>query len=189
MRKKYVIIILIVFTLCIIGYIKSSSNLKNYLNSGTLIDSNAKDIMPSLDDLPEYQNITYKYTHKSMFFFESHSVALIVKYEDETYKREKDKLAEKYTFLNKKVNFRSDESIYLIPEYEFSVNSYNFKVVDRSEKSNTQFPKSFGMIGISEEKKSIAYLYFYDKDLDFIGGENDKAPMANFVKDYFKYDF
>lgn len=189
MRKKYLIIIFIVFILCMTIYIKSSSNLKNYLNSGTPIDSNAKDIMPSLDDLPKYQNIAYKYTHKSMFFFESHSVALIVNYDDETYKREKDKLAEKYTFLNKKVGFRFDKSRYLIPEYEFSVNSYNFKVVDRNEKSNTQFPKSFGMIGISEEKKSIAYLYFYDTDLDSIGREDDKSPMADFVKDYFKYDF
>ena len=45
------------------------------------------------------------------------------------------------------------------------------------------------MIGISEEKKSIAYLYFYDGDLDYIAEENEKNPMANFVKEYFKYKF
>ena len=189
MRKKYLIIILIAFILCITGCSKSSSNTEDYLNSGTSIDSNAKDIMPTLDDLPEYQNIAYKYTHKSMFIFESHSVALIVNYDDKTYKSEKDKLAEKNIFLNKKVVFNADESKYIIPEYEFAINSYNFKVVDGNEKSNTQFPKSFGMIGTSEEKKSIAYLYFYDTDLDYIGEKDDKYPMANFVKEYFKYDF
>ncbi|MCM1989555.1 hypothetical protein [Oceanirhabdus seepicola] len=189
MRKKYLIIILIAFVLCITGCSKSSSNIENYLNSGTTIDSNAKDIMPNLDDLPEYQNISYKYTHKSMFIFESDSVALIVNYDDKTYKSEKDKLAKKYTFLEEKVDSDYDESKYFIPEYEFSINSYTFKVVAYNKKSNTEFPKSFGMIGTSEEKKSIAYLYFCDFDLDCIGQENDKHPMADFVKNYFDYDF
>ena len=45
------------------------------------------------------------------------------------------------------------------------------------------------MIGMSDEKNSIAYLYFYDSDLDYIGDEEDSQPMASFVKEYFKYDF
>lgn len=60
----------------------------------------------------------------------------------------------------------------LNPEYEFSINSYTFKVVAGNGKGNTQFPKSFGMIETSERKKSIAYLYFYDTDLDIIGSKN-----------------
>ncbi|MCY6354325.1 hypothetical protein [Clostridium sp. ZS2-4] len=189
MKKKYLIIILIAFVLSITGCSKSSSNIENYLNSGTTIDTNAKDIMPKLDDLPKYENIAYKYTHKTIFLFESYSVALIVNYDDKTYQSEKDKLAEKYTFLEEKVESDYDESKYFIPEYEFSINSYTFKVVAEDANSNTEFPKSFGMIGTSEEKKSIAYLYFYDFDLDYIGQENDRHPMANFVKEYFEYDF
>lgn len=191
MRKKYLIIILITFILCITVYSKSRSNIKYYLNSGTSIDSNAKDIMPTLNDLPKYQNIKYKYTHKSMIVFESNSVVLVVNYDDKTYKSEKDKLAKKYIFLDQKIPFNGDESKYIIPEHEFSINSYTFKVVagNVNGKRNTQFPKSFGMIGTSERKKSIAYLYFYDTDLDFIGRKDDKNPMADFVKDYFNYDF
>lgn len=181
MRNKYLIVILIAFMLCITGCNKSSS-IENYLNSGTTIDINAKDIMPNLDELPEYENITYKYTHKTMLIFESDSVALIVKYDDETYQSEKNKLAENYIFLEDNVED-------VIPEYEFSINSYTFKVVADNENSNTEFPKSFGMIGTSEEEKSIAYLYFYDYDLDYIGEEDDRNPMANFVKEYFKYEF
>lgn len=182
MRKKYLIIILIAIILCFNSCSKSSSNIKNYLNTGSTIDSYAKDIMPSLDDLPEYKDIEYKYTHKLMYIFQSDSVALIVNYDDKIYKSEKDKLAEKYTFLQEK-----DKGI--IPEHEFSINSYTFRVVARNEKSNTHFPKSFGMIGTSEEKKSIAYLYFHDLDLDCIGGADEEHPMADFVKNYFDYDF
>lgn len=191
MRKKYLIIILLTFIICSTVYSKSGTNIKYYLNTGTPIDSNAKDIMPTLDDLPKYQNIACKYTHKSIIVFESNSVALVVKYDDKTYKSEKDKLAKKYTFLDQKIPFNGSKSEYIIPEYEFSINSYTFKVVagNVNGKGSTRFPKSFGMIGTSEKKKSIAYLYFYDTDLDLIGGGEDKNPMAHFVNHYFNYDF
>jgi len=45
--------------------------------------------MPELEDLPEYENIEYKYTHVSLLIFESHSVALIVSYDDNTFENEK----------------------------------------------------------------------------------------------------
>ena len=189
MRKKYLIVMLITFILCITGCSNSSSNVEDYLNSGTPIDSKAKDIMPELEDLPEYENMEYKYTHESMLIFESHSIALIVSYDDNTFESEKEKLDEQYTFLDKKIKSNFDESKYYIPEYEFSVGSYTFRVIDENGTSNTKFPKFFGMIGISEEKKSIAYLYFYDEDLDYIGEENEENHMANFVKEHFKYNF
>jgi len=162
---------------------------ENYLNTGKTIDSNAKDIMPELDDLPKYEDIKYRYTHKSLLIFESDSVALIVKYDDNTFESEKKKIDEQYTFLDKKIKSSFDESKYYIPEYEFSLKSYDFRVVDENDTSNTEFPKSFGMIGVSEDKKSIAYLYFYDSDLDYIGDEDEENPMANFIREYFKYKF
>lgn len=145
--------------------------------------------MPILNDLPKYKNIAYKYTHKSMYIFQSDSVALVLNYDDKTYKSEKDKLAQKYFFLEPKTDSNADKSKDIIPEYKFSINSYTFKIVAENKKNDTQFPKSFGMIGTSDEKKSIAYLYFYDEDIDYIGEENDKHPMANFVKEYFEYGF
>lgn len=51
------------------------------------------------------------------------------------------------------------------------------------------FPKSFGMIGISEEKKIKAYLNFYYEYIDYTGEENEKDPIANFIKKYYKYNF
>lgn len=189
MIKKCLTVMVITFILCITSCSNSSSNIENYLNSGTSIDSKAKDIMPELEDLPEYEDIEYKYTRMSLLIFESNSVALIVSYDDNTFESEKKKLDEQYTFLDKKIKSDFNESKYYIPEYEFSVESYDFRVIDEKSTSNTEFPKSFGMIGISEEKKSIAYLYFYDGDQDYIGEEDEKNPMANFVKRYFKYNF
>jgi hypothetical protein len=176
-------VVLIIFFL--IGLDKSDTNIENYLNTGKQIDVCAKDVMPDLDNLPTYKDIDYKYTNRSMFIFESDAIVLLVTYDDETFKNEKAKLEEKYTFLNENSVKKT-----VIPECEFSINSYNFRVVDSNGKDNTFFPKSFGMIGTSDENNSIAYLYFYDFDLDAISLDDDDSPkMSEFVKNYFKYDF
>lgn len=189
MRRKYLIIIMVVIILSITGCSRSSSNIKKYLNSGARIDTYAKDFMPAIEDLPKYKDISYRYKHKSIILFESDSMTLVVEYDDETYESEKEKLANKYNFLNEKIPSKYDEDLYFIPEYQFSINSYNFKVVEGNDKSKAEYPKSFGIIGTSDENKSIAYLYFYDQDLDYIGYKEETHPMANFVKQYFKYDF
>ena len=179
---------MIVFILSFIGCSRSSTNIKKYLNSGAKIDTYAKDFMPAIKDLPKYHDISYKYNHISIILFESDAMTLVVNYDEETYEKEKEKLTEKYKFLDQKVISEFDKSKYYIPEYEFTINSYHFKVVDENDNYKAKYPKSFGMIGTSDEKKSIAYLYFHDDDLDYIK-EDEKNCMESFVKKYFKYDF
>ena len=188
-KKRCFMVILIISIFCMTGCSSTNSNIKNYLKSGEIIDSRAKDIMPDIDELPKYEDIEYRYTHKSILFFSSDSVALVVSYDDSTFDSEKEKIDKQYTFLDKEINADYDITKYNIPEFEFEVNSYAFRVIDKDGTPNTEYPKSFGMIGISEKKKSIAYLYFYDSDLDYIGDGNEKNPMSNFVKDYFHYKF
>lgn len=175
--------------LYITGCSKSSTNIDEYLKSGEHIDSYAKNVMPDISKLPKYKNIEYRYNNQSKILINSDAMLLVVQYDDETYKNEKVKLASNYKFLDKKVLLEGSDDTYTIPEYEFSINSYNFKIVDENNKKGLGYPKSFGMIATSDEKKSIAYLYFYDSDLDYIGKKDEKDSMTNFVKSNFKYDF
>lgn len=190
MRKKYLFIlaIILILILGLIYYNKSKTSIKNYLNTGTKIDTEAKNFMPAIEELPKYQGISYKYNHTSIILFETDAIALVVNYDEETYKKEKEKLTEKYKFLDQKVVSDFDKSKYYIPEYKFSINSYDFKVPEGDDNYKAKYPKSFGMIGMSDEKKSIAYLYFYDYDLDYIKSDSG-SPMADFIRKYFKYDF
>ncbi|KAF5051269.1 hypothetical protein DSECCO2_420910 [anaerobic digester metagenome] len=189
MKKRYYFILISIFILIFIGYNNwNTTNIKKYLNSGNKIDTYAKNFMPSIEDLPKYQDISYKYNHTSIILFESEAITLVVNYNQETYEKEKEKLAEKYRFLDHKVISHYDKSKYYIPEYEFSISNYDFKVVDGKENYEAKYPKSFGMIGISDEEKSIAYLYYLDFDLDYIQQDKD-SPMADFIKENFKYNF
>lgn len=189
MKKKYFFIFIIILTLIFIGLSKlNATNIKKYLNNGTKIDTYAKNFMPSSEDLPKYKDISYKYNHFSIVLFETEAITLVVNYDEETYEKEKEKLTEKYKFLDHKVVSNFDKSKFYIPEYEFSIDNYDFKVADSKDNYEADYPKSFGMIGISDEKKSIAYLYFYDGDLDYIKND-ENSPMADFVKKNFKYNF
>ncbi|UOQ49824.1 hypothetical protein MUN88_07050 [Gracilibacillus caseinilyticus] len=187
MRKTLLMIMILACGLSGCGQ-TSSTAIDDYLNTGTRLDEHAKDMMPALDDLLEYEDVEYVYTHKRILLFQAHSVALIVQYDEETYEGAKEKLADHYTFLNHEISSdHSEETI--IPDYEFAINSYTFKVAKGNEESHTHYPKSFGMIATSDEKQRIAYLYFYDFDLDYIGDEEGSNAMVDFVKDYFDYDF
>ncbi|MDW0118543.1 hypothetical protein QTL97_16560 [Sporosarcina thermotolerans] len=175
--------VMMTIVLLLTGCSKTSTDIEEYLNTGTAMDAEAKDVMPALDELPAYRDIDYRHTQKKIFLFEANSVALVVEYDMQTYESEKGKLEEDYIISNQKAASETsgDNSN---PNVEFSLNSYVFRVLE-----GNGYPKSFGMVGTSDEHQRIAYLYFYDFDLDKIGELNDKNRMSKFVESYFDYDF
>jgi len=111
---------------------------------------------------------------------------LVISYDEETYISEKKRIEESTDFLEEVVFTTDDVVSYFLPEPEFSINSYHFRVV----KSDLgYYPKYFGMIATSDEKNTIAYLYFKDGDLDVISINRKEGEMKKFVEEYFKYDW
>lgn len=186
MKRRFTIIImtLIVLVLLLVGCTRASTNIEDYMNTGKRIDANAKDVMPSIEDLQVYEDVSFVYTNISLYVFESDSFVLDVKYDAKTYEKEKANVVANYNFLAEPLASPVSEGEYLIPDVEFNVNSYTFKVVSGNDDDNTQFPKSFGMIATSDDELSIAYLYFHDFDLDMISN-----GMEDFVADNFEYEF
>lgn len=185
--KKYLIILIIIFVMPINGCSKSNTDINDYLNSGNYIDEYAKKFMPSIDELPKFKDIEYQHDEINLIIFESNSMTLVVNYDEDIYKKEKESLEYKYTFFKEEIPF--DDIEYVMPKYEFSINSYDFRVGENKYGSSQDYPKSFGMVGTSDEKNSIAYLYFQDFDLDYIGSNDSDNPMGDFVEQYFKYNF
>ena len=162
----------------------SDENIEHYLKSSRQIDMLAASVLPDLINLPEYKDIDYRYYYRENFWV-TESMMLVVTYDKETYLVEKVQLDDTYAFLDHAVIWVGEDA-YLIPEYEFSINSFNFQVVGDAE---TDYPRAFGMIGTSDEKTSVAYLYFYDQDLDYISEEGENEPMKDFVQQYFEYEW
>ena len=157
-----------------------------YFDKSTWSYYKSDEFLPKIEDLPKYEDIFHQYVETQVLFFMTESRCLVVKYDEETYQKEKSKLGDKYVFLDRKIG---TDGNYTMPQPRFSIGSYDFRVVKTYNGIKSEFPKYFGMIGTSDDEKRIAYLYYYDQDLDYISEEDDKSTMAEFVKNYFRYDF
>jgi hypothetical protein len=187
MKRLFVLIIFALSFICILSGCSEGidKNIKHYLKSGTYMDAAASEMMPSLESLPEYKDINYQYYFHNDY---TRSMLLAIKYDKQTYDSEKQKLDGNYTFLDHAVEY-NNEGDYIIPEYAFTIGNYNFRVVEYKGDVNSYFPHSFEMIVTSDEKNSVAYLYFYDQSLDLISLSEFPTTMSEFIEDNFPYQW
>ena len=171
------------------GFTISTKSEERYFDKSVWCYSMSQKFFPKIEDLPEYEDVFHQYAETLMLFFPTETKLLVVKYDEDTYQKEKLKLEDKYVFLDNKIILDKEEDSYIIPEHKFSIKSYDFKVVEKFNGEKSEFPKSFGMIGTSDEKRSIAYLYYFDSEQDSISYGSEISPMADLVKTYFRYDF
>jgi len=145
----------------------------------------ASSFMPSLDKIGNYQDISYTLI-KNERIFATYSLKLIVKYNQQVFQQEKERLNNAYTYINEPQFDQYGSGFYTIPIAEFSDGKYNFKI---TKFEDTTYPKNFGLVGISDETFEIAYLWLYDQDLDFICDKNSNEikQMNEFLEYYFKW--
>lgn len=140
--------------------------------------------MPSLDDIGEYEDVEY-FSRKDNGIFPEYSMQLVVKYDEENFSAEKQRLETAYTYLDEPQKLNDEH--YTIPVETFSVAGFDFKI---AKFEDTVFPKNFGMVGISDENHEIAYLWLYAPDLDYIceTGANEIKEMSEFIEYYFSLE-
>ena len=177
--KKIIVVLFVIVTLISVYFAacnRTDGNLKNYMDKRNKIA--AEDMMPELDSLPAYESITYRYQGRFRVIYDAQSILLVVTYDEDTYAEEKEEIEKQYVFLSKESFEPGYKDALTIPEYEFSINSFSFHVIDSS---GSMYPKFFGMIATSDQKHSVAYLYYNDVDLDYID------HMTDFVHENYAY--
>lgn len=182
MIRKYMIVLLLplVLLLSSCGWDKSQTltNLDDYDVYLSHL-KNSSDFMPKLDAIENELSIDVIYFHNRTFLVDEKTINLIVTYDVSNYESEKDKILQQNDFLMEPAK---KHSLYVIPVVEFEYNEYTIKVV---EHDSFVYPNWFGMIGYSDSKKKICYLYYYDIELDSVPNE---SKMIEFVMGSFKFD-
>ena len=142
--------------------------------------------MPGLDEIGEYNDVGY-FSRKDKSIFPDCSMQLVVKYDEEEYLKEKEKLNTAYTYLEEPQKADFDDTVYTIPIEEFSADGYDFKI---AKFEDTVYPKNFGMVGTSDEKFEIVYLWLYAPDLDYIceTTANEIKEMNEFLEYHFSLE-
>ncbi len=129
------------------------------------ISSSEYSPLPTVDSLPEHISVKYKYFKDYMGIWESKAYTMIVEYNEETYKKQKATLYESYEKLCDWTN-TDDENDYPLEKKEtipFEFKEFFFVMY------SDDYPHNIYFIGTNDKTNQIAYIYFYDHDLDYIG--------------------
>ena len=174
--------ILIMVTLC--SCVRTDRNIENY--PADIVKYQATLFMPNLDEIGDYKDANY-FVRKDESIFPEYSMQLVIKYDEEIFLKEKERLEGAYTYLDKPQKLDGDEDFYTIPIEAFSFAGFDFKIAVFED---TVYPKNFGMVGISDEKCEIAYLWIYAVDLDYIckADENEIKAMSEFMEYHFSLE-
>lgn len=144
---------------------------------------NALGLMPRLSELGEYQTAQYTRKESQYLFFISQGMGLYVDYAPAEYAAQKERLLGTLPFLDGPVR---DTQGYTLLDSDFLYRGHLMKAVPDEVYGYCE-SKSFMLVGFHDEAHSIAYLYFYDMDRDYIAepGENPAEAMCRLIDDFF----
>ena len=189
--KKLISIVLCLATILTLTscFQKTNKNVKNYEEKREQVPY-AGALMPTLEELGEYSDISFAYRYQYIIMFETETIALFVEYADNVYETKKAEALASYKFLEK-TKISSDGKEYLSPSASFSYRGYAFQTAPNPENpyidTERELCKSFALIGFDDEAHKIAYCYFYDLDLDCIDTteKTEEEMMADFIEESF----
>ena len=124
--------------------------------------------LPYIDALAPYEDYRFNYTARRMSIFESHAYILIVEYDAAEYGKRKAELDEVYTWLREGIPGEEED---VSPE--FTLDGFQFRTA-----FGGKYPKEMLFIGTCDDKQEIAYIYFWDHDLDYVG-----PSVEDYLKD------
>lgn len=120
--------------------------------------------LPSVNEMGEYSDLNYKCQTISAVFFVSKAYTLKATYNEEEFEKQKDIINTEMVFQDKIIEKADEDTIE--KEASFEIDDFKFRML--SEEYELDYPKEIVFVGISEEKKEIAFVVFSDPDLDYI---------------------
>lgn len=117
--------------------------------------------LPTQAELEACESYRFDYTAKRASIFESHAYTMICKYSKEGYMAQKDMVNGKYKPYTGDIPGGGNTTL----DKEFELDGFSFTAVEGGD-----YPKRMLFVGCSDSTNEIAYIYFYDTDLDYISG-------------------
>ena len=118
--------------------------------------------LPELDTLPPHERLQYRWKKDVALLSNIYTVYVVVTYNEATYAAQKEEL------------------LALELGEQCELGSFEFHV-----RQESYIPKSIGFLGFSDTQRKVAYLYFFDHELDVFS----PSPVEAFIVHYFSYNF
>ena len=131
--------------------------------------------MPTTAEVGKYERIEVEHYEKRILIETYDVYTLNIRYDDETYIKEKQKISEKYIFEKGSLKGRKGAKI----EPTFVIDSFNFKTLSFGT-YDLQYTNKMVFIGTSDNKNEISYVYYYDVGgLDYLPKSLSKYLIQN----------
>jgi hypothetical protein len=142
-----------------------SNDLAQYKNADgnmywSYLDEEPPCFLPDLKTLPSYENIEYEHRWGSSITAVVDSIYLIITYDEETYRAQKELL------------WKPDSETHMVGSFEFHV------------RQGDDWMESSEFLGCSDTQRKIAYLYF-----EGMTDDKPPLLPEKFIKKYFRYRF
>lgn len=169
--KKYVILVLflvISLTGCTKDeYYQSTDISKYYEYIDIVTKENECEFFPNLDDIEDVESVDLSYLEKKGSLVRSNSLMVTLKFHEGDYGTKKDEFIAQFDYIDEIMLDSDNEPV--ITSNSFKYNGYNILIV---KDERFDYPKNFGMVGYSDEKNELIFLYFSDSDMDYITDVN-----------------
>lgn len=120
--------------------------------------------LPSVAQLGQYTDLKFKYLQKQYFIFESEAYTVKATYSGSEFEKMTQWIDDTYQFQNTVKNYRDEETE--MPA-SFRLGDFAFRMLSL-EAYDLYYPKELIFVGVSHNRNEIAFIYFYDFDLDYI---------------------
>lgn len=188
--RLFIFFVLLVLVLGFIFYcffhgIPHTLHGKRAINTGSVVTQYFRE-----DKIGDYKDYSYS-LHWIGGIFSSDGSVLIADYEQEAFEEQLKSIDRSYRFLTEQITDEKHCWI-LSPPPVFRIGNWTFRTLDESQAENRScnyFPKSIQMIAVNEQSMRIAYLDFYDFDLDYLAEQGETDYMESFIKENFSVNF
>ena len=114
--------------------------------------------LPYLDDLAPYEDYRFNYTARRAFIFESHAYILIAEYDETAYAGRKAELEAVCIWREEEIRGEAEGV-----NPNCALDGFEFRCAEGGD-----YPKEMLLVGTNDGTREIAYIYFFDQDLDYI---------------------
>lgn len=129
----------------------NTEEINNYYNENNRYDDDFH-----FEKYGKYESIS-NYKYHSMAIFQQEAYTTILKYNEDEFEAEKSKIESSYKFYSTPIENEEAEPV-------FSYEGFSFLV-----EISDWYPKEMNLVGMNEATNEIAFITFYDFDLDTIG--------------------
>lgn len=180
--------VLVIVCLAAAFYFGCNNTVKGMDKYHKTVNDDSDYINFELEELGTYDSIDFQRTKTGGLLFSSTGSMLVAHYGDDEFLNQLNTV-NNFDYQTVPVHIYSDETEMALPETEFEIGGWNFKVL-KNRSLNYSYPKSIDFVAVNEEENKIAYMTFYDQDLDCLCDVTEAdGYMTKFIEKYFKYDF